>query len=234
MARLFVGPKEIQFINDLTKEYIKDIVGQKIYYYSVAATKTNTHMVYDEALNKVFNAPVELNAIVAQDTWETKHNAFGAEQTTTIEVFVQSRELLDKNMKLFEGDFFTYAEKPFEIVSYLEQNNVFGQEEYAVNFKIIGKLARAGQFNPNKYLGPTEDGPEAQVSVFTQQRGLKENRDGPTGDVRQVRDRLKKEQLEMAPIALGEGPRMVEPQNGEDTSSFNTESLPPPKGFYDE
>ena len=33
MARLFVGQKEIDFFSDLTKEVIKDVAGQKIYYY---------------------------------------------------------------------------------------------------------------------------------------------------------------------------------------------------------
>jgi hypothetical protein len=30
MARLFVSPREINFINDIAKELIKDVIGQKI------------------------------------------------------------------------------------------------------------------------------------------------------------------------------------------------------------
>ncbi len=39
MARLFVTPREVNFINDLTKELIKDVIGQKIYYYSISESR---------------------------------------------------------------------------------------------------------------------------------------------------------------------------------------------------
>jgi len=35
MARLFITPREIDFISDITKEVIKDVVGQKIFFYKV-------------------------------------------------------------------------------------------------------------------------------------------------------------------------------------------------------
>ena len=35
MARLFITSREIDLISDLTKEIIKDVVGQKVYYYRV-------------------------------------------------------------------------------------------------------------------------------------------------------------------------------------------------------
>ena len=38
MSRLFITQREINFISDITKEIIKDVVGQKIYYYPQAET----------------------------------------------------------------------------------------------------------------------------------------------------------------------------------------------------
>ena len=35
MARLFITPRELNFISDITKEIIKDVVGQKVYYYPI-------------------------------------------------------------------------------------------------------------------------------------------------------------------------------------------------------
>ena len=35
MSRLFLGQREADFISDLTKEFIKDVAGQKSYYYTV-------------------------------------------------------------------------------------------------------------------------------------------------------------------------------------------------------
>ena len=55
MARLFITPKEIDFISDLTKEITKDIIGSKIYYYSVREDISNVHDIYEEAIDKVFD-----------------------------------------------------------------------------------------------------------------------------------------------------------------------------------
>lgn len=244
MPRLFISPREIALINDWTKEYLKDVVGQKIYYYAVSTMKTLVHDVYNEAINKVFENPIALTVHAAQPTWETKHNQFGMEQTSTVELFVQVRDLIDKGLTLAEGDFFTYGDAVYEVVSYLQLNNIFGQEEYEVSYKMIGKLARPGQFDPKDFFRPQKDGrgqvkDTAVQQLFTQQRGLPATSEGLTGDVRQVRERLKDE---MAPIALGEGPRVVSPEstqteeNIKDTASSSFENDPPPpdKGFYDE
>jgi len=238
MARLFITPKEIQLINDWTKELVKDVVGQKIYYYGVSTKKTKVHSVYDEAQVKVFENPITLPVLAGQPKWETKHNAFCMEQTTSIEVYIQGRELIDKKVMLSEGDFFTYGDAVYEVVSFLQMNNIYGQEEYGVSYKLMGRLARPGQFDPKVFFRPQKDGVDYTTSqgqhFFTQQRGLQENEEGSTGDFRQVRDRLGDD---MAPIALGDGPRtvdMTDPENKEKTSSFNNDPLPPKKGFYDE
>ena len=40
MARFFITQREINFINDIAKEVVKDVVGQKIYYFPISETKT--------------------------------------------------------------------------------------------------------------------------------------------------------------------------------------------------
>ena len=40
MARLFITPRELNFINDIAKEIIKDVVGQKIYYFPISEVKS--------------------------------------------------------------------------------------------------------------------------------------------------------------------------------------------------
>lgn len=236
MPRLFIGPKEISYINDITKEFISDTVGQKIFYYAVSIMKTKVHDIYNESMQKIFENPVELAILADQPKWETKHNKFGMEQTVKVELFVQVRNLIDRGLTLAEGDFFTYGDAVFEVVSYLQMNNIFGQEEYEVSYKIIGNLARPGQFDPKTFFRPQKDGKGllADTNVqqeFAQQRGLKENSKGITGDFRQVRERLKDD---MAPIALGEGPREIKLDPTGKTSSFVNDPEPPKKGFYDE
>ena len=44
MSRLFITPKEINFINDIAKELVKDIAGQKIYYFPISEIKSKIHV----------------------------------------------------------------------------------------------------------------------------------------------------------------------------------------------
>lgn len=240
MARLFISPREIHFINDITKEYLKDASGQKIYYFAISVTKTKIHPVYDDSVNKIFENPIEIPAQVGQPEWSTTTGLFGSEESSSIEVFLQARDLLDKGITVSKGDYFTYGDAVFEIIKCVPANNIFGQEEYGVSFTITGKLARIGEFDPKIFFPPQRDGRKysnAEIQKeFVQQRGLKENQEGVTGDVRQMRERLGDD---MAEVALGEGPRTIDtadqtPENADrdKASSFNNESNP--VSFYDD
>ena len=52
MSRLFITPRELDLISDLNKEIVKDVIGQKVYYYHVRADLSNVHDVYEEATKK--------------------------------------------------------------------------------------------------------------------------------------------------------------------------------------
>ena len=78
MARLFITPREVDFISDLTKEINKDVIGQKIFYYRVREDLTNSHEVYEEAIDKVFDPPVEIAARVDWDASAVSTNRFGS------------------------------------------------------------------------------------------------------------------------------------------------------------
>ena len=72
MARLFITPRELDLISDLTKEIIKDVIGQKIFYYPVRMDVTSIHDVYEESTEKVFDAPIEVDALVEWSPGEVK------------------------------------------------------------------------------------------------------------------------------------------------------------------
>lgn len=216
MARLFITAKEIQLINHWTSEFIKDINGQKIYYFPVSSLKTKIHSVYNESQKKIFDNPIEVSAIVGQPEWAAVQTQFGVEQTSTVEVHIQYKELLDKGINIVEGDFIKYGSYFYEIFSFTNNNNIFGHEDYDVGYKLTAKLARASQFSgpnasrysPEQQSVDFKESPEQKI--FEQTRGLPENSFGQTGDSRQVLERLKDE---MPEIALGEGPRRVDDMN---------------------
>jgi hypothetical protein len=191
MARLFITPREIDLISDLTKEVTKDVIGQKIFYYSVSIMKTNVHEVYEEAPEKVFENPIEIDALVNWTPEEIRTNKFGSEEYYNIEAFLHYRDLLDKGIEVSEGDFFSYGAVFFEITSALWDKNVYGQVEYKTGIKLVGRQARKSLFEA-KVLGPTDEGKsekDATQETFVQQRGFDRNRLGETGDVRALQDK---------------------------------------------
>lgn len=239
MARLFIGQREIQFINDLTKEFIKDVVGQVIHYFPVSVIKSRVHGLYNESTEKVFDNPIKVPALVGQPEWSSKTTSFGPDLESRLEVMIQARDLADKGIKLSEGDMFTFDDVLYEILTYVNMNNIFGMAEYDVSWKITAKSARLGQMDPASIPLPRK-APDGEQVVFEQQRGLPITSDGEaTGDIREMRQRLSKD---MAPVALGTGARRVEPNTGDDgdfiqgsdASSFNNDPPPPKKGIYDD
>jgi hypothetical protein len=207
MPRLFVTQREVDFFNDIGKEIVKDVIGQQITYWAVSTLKTKVHPVYNEAVKKIFENPIRVDALVGQPNWETKMTNFGPEQTNKLEVFLQARDLEQKDIVISEGDYFTYGEQAYEIVSCVIINNFFGQVEHDIGFKVTGLLARVGEFDPQKFYKPDSETKVPTPTPFEQQRGFKENVEGPTGDIRDVRERLGED---LGPIALGEGPRKVD------------------------
>jgi hypothetical protein len=221
MSRLFLTPREIDFINDTTKEIIKDVVGQKIYYYAIRADVTKVHDVYEEAPDKVFDPPIEIEARIEYQPEDVRTNRYGVEEYYTIDVYLHYEDLLNRNINAKIGDYFSYGSTFFEIAQLVYDSNIYGQIEHAMGIKLTGKQARLGQISKNP-LGPTSESytdPDAVQETFVQQRGFTENRLGETGDVRSMQQ---KDVLD-APIT---GPAEVSPR-GDDSgagSSFYGES----------
>lgn len=221
MARLFITPREVDFINDLNKEILKDVNGQKIYYFPISETKTKVHDVYRESPEKIFENPIEITAWVAWEPQDIRTNRFGQEAVTRIEALIPDRDMLDKNMRIEAGDFFSYGTQFFEVVQVKNTHNIYGQIEHTGGLRLIGRESRKSNF-VTKLLGPTYEGytdPDAVQDKFYQQRGFSENREGKTGDVRDLQRRGVLEE----PIS---GPSEVSPRgtvSGSAGSSFYDE-----------
>lgn len=189
MARLFVTPRELNFIADITKEYVKDIIGQFIYYYPISELKTLNHDIYNESVEKVFDNPIKIEAHVGQPVQSNTTGKIGFEQNWTLEVFIQHRDILDKGVSVSVGDFFTYGPVTYEIVGSDFVRNIFGQVEHIDGIKITGQNVRESQFKVPKIGGPLgreyEDS-DAVQDEFVQQRGFENNRLGPTADQRDL------------------------------------------------
>ncbi len=220
MGRLFLSEREINYINDLGKELIKDVIGQKIYYFSISNIKSNVHDVYEESPDKIFENPIEIDALVKYSPQDVRTNRFGSEEYYSIECYLQYRDLLDKGIDVNEGDFFSYGETFFEVIKAPRSDIIYGQIEHKNYLTLTGKQSRKGQFL-SKIFGPTSEDyidSDAVQTTYVQQRGFEKNRLGITGDVRD----LQKNGVLDAPLT---GPAEVSPL-GDNTGAGSS--------FYDE
>lgn len=192
MARLFITPRELNFISDITKELIKDVVGQKIYYYPISELKTQTHGVYNEALQKVYDNPIAIDALVDNNfQTDTKIDKFGIDAQYKIEVFIQHRDLVDKGINVAIGDFFSFSDIFYEVTEKTFMRNIYGLPEHKDGIKLVATKAREGLFNA-PVTGPTDishTDADAVQTQFHQQRGESVDENGElTGDKRDLVD----------------------------------------------
>ena len=220
MASLFLSPREIDYINDVNKELIKDVVGQKIYYFPVRPDIMKIHDVYEESPSKVFDPPIEIEARVDYKPDENRINRYGIEEFYTIEVYLHYRDLLDRGIETKIGDYFSYDVTFFEVIQHQYDNSIYGQIEHVMGVKLMGRQARKGQMSQTPH-GPTFEeytDPDAVQDTFVQQRGFEENRLGATDDIRS----LQQKGVLTAPIS---GPAEVS-SKGDETDAGSS--------FYDE
>ena len=217
MARLFITPRELDLISDLTKEIIKDVIGQKIFYYAVRSDVTSIHDVYEESTEKIFDAPLELDALVEWSPGEIRTNKFGSEKFHSIEVRIHAQDLSDKGLRMKMGDFMSYGSVFFEITQVVTISKIFGQVEHITGYKLMGKQAREGLID-KMVQGPAAQTLETEKvtqAVFVQQRGAAINELGETADRRELQADGKLD----APLT---GPKKVSP-DGVNSSFYGDE-----------
>jgi len=186
MSRLFVTPRELNFISDITKEVIKDICGQAIYYFPISEVKSNVDEIYNEAVEKVFDNPIKIDALVGPPSGKTVINNFSADENWTIEVWLQYRDLVEKEINCTLGDMFSFGDVMYEITSVDYEGTVFGLPEHRLTVKLEGINARESTFKQNP-LGPTDIKYTDVGSIqkdYEQQAGYTVNSEGETNDRR--------------------------------------------------
>jgi hypothetical protein len=221
MSRLFITPRELNFISDITKEVIKDVCGQFIYYYPISEIKTKAHSVYNESLQKIFDNPIKIDCFVDNNFQsDTKINSFGIDTNFRVEVYIQHRDLVEKGINAAIGDFFSFSDIFYEITEQMFMRNIYGLPEHKDGVKLVGTKARESQFKALT-LGPTDISrpePDAVLKEFEQQRGQIENSEGKTGD---VRDLVKAGVLD-PPLT---GPKQISPQGAIEDNSHHGSSF---------
>src|SRR5690606_20624458 len=131
---------------DIAKEVTKDIIGQKIYYYPISFDKTKVHEIYEEAVEKITEETIEINCIVDWQPADVKTNKFGQDSILSIKVYIQSRDMIQKEIDLKDGDFFSYGRDLYEITTIKTFRNIYGQIEYDDGIELTARQVRRDNF----------------------------------------------------------------------------------------
>ena len=145
---LFLGPKERNLVKQVNDELIERVIGQGVFYYPVDMMNTDYHPVYGEAINKNFLPPVRVYALVVWEGYTSEATKFGLDKKLSIIVHFHKRRLVeDQDMYVREGDFVRYGETFYEIVSWNQPKQIFGQTDHQMEIEVKCVKARQGVFD---------------------------------------------------------------------------------------
>jgi len=145
MARKFITEKEFAFIEKINKELIQGFVGQEVIYYAISLEHTVSNDLYNESIDKVWFSPVKINARVEYDNPGVSTTNFTLDSIYSLNVFFQTDELTDRNVKPKEGDFLEFGQIVFEITAVTQPTLVFGQVNNKIETKCTCVPSREGQ-----------------------------------------------------------------------------------------
>ena len=145
---LFLGENERDFVKQVNDELIERVIGQTVAYYAIDLEHTNYHPLYNEAVKKTFLPPIRVHALVEFAGEQTSTNKYGVDKTIKITVHFHKRRLTeDQNLFVREGDFVSYGENFYEIVTLKEPKELFGQVDRRIEVVAECIKSREGFFN---------------------------------------------------------------------------------------
>ena len=146
---LFFNEKERNLVKQVNDELIERVIGQQILYYPLDVERTNYHSLYGEAIEKSFLPPVRVLALVDWGGIQTEYSTdIGLDKTSKITIHFHKRRLTeDQNLFVREGDFVSYGDIYYEIVSLSEPRQLFGQVEHKLEISATCIKSREGLFD---------------------------------------------------------------------------------------
>lgn len=147
---LFIKDRDIEYINDINTELIEIVVLQKIIYYAVEDSLTQSDSLYGESTKKVFRNPIEIYCRVFLKNADVKSSNMGLDKIYEIEVFFQ-RDRVMKDLGFYprEGDFISWSNKNFEIKKVREPQLFGGLSQQKIGVFCDCTITRQEIFNTN-------------------------------------------------------------------------------------
>ena len=110
---------------------------------------TRINQVVDKAIEKNFLPPIRVHALVSWKGIQTLNNeAIGLDKLSQISVHFHKRRLTeDQDLYVREGDFVSYGDIYYEIMSLSEPRQLFGQIDHKLEIVASCARAREGLFD---------------------------------------------------------------------------------------
>ena len=145
---LFLGEKERNLTKQVNDELIERVIGQTLIYFPLNIENTNFHSLYGEAIEKTYDRPIIIKALVKWEGEETSTAAYGLDKEAKLTVNFHRRRLTeDQDMFVREGDVIFYGLRFYEIVKLTEPRLLFGQVEHKFEIQATCKRVREGFFS---------------------------------------------------------------------------------------
>ena len=172
MARLFITNRELELISDITKEVMKDMSGQAIYYFPVNYSKTNKDSLYQEAVEKIIDKPIYIHAVIEfKGIDKPQMEGNGLSKNYTLGVNLHKNDLDDKGITPKEGDYLQFDKINFEVKFVNKPELIYGQAGSEFWYALTCEQVDSSVFSAPKVYDPLALKNASVPNHFTQIRG---------------------------------------------------------------
>lgn len=181
MARLFLTQREFDLISSITKEFLKDMMGQAVYYYPVNINKSDKNSLYGESQEKIFDRPIYLEAAIEyKGDSNFTQDASGLDKKSQITVYLHRTDMDDRGIYPKMGDFIQLGGVLYEVKKLTDPKLIYGNIDFKLHYVLECEQARRGNFNV-PFVEPALDLQSGvKDGYFTQLRGE------PESDIREI------------------------------------------------
>jgi hypothetical protein len=143
---LFRSKQDRDYIKALNKELIERVVGEKITYYPISKKLSNVNL-YGESLDKTFDTPVQIYAMIEWQDQNVTTTQFGPDIIYNLKVYILEDHLTEIDLRPKEGDMIDYNDVKFEIHQIQNPNLLFGKTHDSFNIVLNCKSIRKNSFD---------------------------------------------------------------------------------------
>lgn len=150
---LFIGDRERVFFQRVATEVMECVSQQKIRYYAIEETLTQSDDLYGEAPKKFFRQPLEVYALVLYNEPLIETGTFSSETRYSLKLYIQKfRVEQDLKMTPRLGDFVEFNNHYFEIAKVWEPQLIAGLDTsgFKMGVYVEAISTRADVFSPHK------------------------------------------------------------------------------------